>query len=161
MVLVVRHVRCILDDLRLKCRKLIHVFCKGMWVSFHFCLFLFIFMSFIHSLFLFISLSFFYVNFMYLRSPSILLFFLKVFLVVNLMCWLVRHFGKMDWITWYLSYSKQTPTLLQLDFFWQHDTGQGFGAFVHEGPHGFSSNTPLRPGHVITNAPGFCKFFFI
>jgi Xaa-Pro aminopeptidase len=31
---------------------------------------------------------------------------------------------------------------------------------VHEGPHSFSSNIPLVPGHVITNEPGFCKFSF-
>ncbi|KAH8092155.1 peptidase, M24 family protein, partial [Phellopilus nigrolimitatus] len=38
-----------------------------------------------------------------------------------------------------------------------HGTGHGFGSFlnVHEGPHGFSSDTPLVPGHVITNEPGF------
>ncbi|KAI6165981.1 Creatinase aminopeptidase [Pisolithus thermaeus] len=38
-----------------------------------------------------------------------------------------------------------------------HGTGHGFGSFlnVHEGPHGFSSNVPLVPGHVITNEPGF------
>jgi len=38
-----------------------------------------------------------------------------------------------------------------------HGTGHGFGSFlnVHEGPHGFSSNIPLVPGHVITNEPGF------
>jgi len=42
---------------------------------------------------------------------------------------------------------------------WQHGTGHGFGAFlsVHKGPHSFSSNIPLEPGHVITNEPGFCK----
>ncbi|KAF9000416.1 hypothetical protein BDQ17DRAFT_1359572 [Cyathus striatus] len=36
-----------------------------------------------------------------------------------------------------------------------HGTGHGFGSFltVHEGPHGFSSNIPLDPGHVITNEP--------
>ena len=61
------------------------------------------------------------------------------------------------------SNSKQNlKPLLQLDvfFFGQHGTGHGFGAFlsVHEGPHGFSSNIPLAPGHVITNEPGFCKF---
>jgi len=40
---------------------------------------------------------------------------------------------------------------------YMHGTGHGFGAFlsVHEGPHGFSSNIPLVPGHVITNEPGF------
>jgi Xaa-Pro aminopeptidase len=40
----------------------------------------------------------------------------------------------------------------------QHGTGHGFGSFltVHEGEHGFSSNVPLMPGHVITNEPGFC-----
>ncbi|KAF9478360.1 Creatinase/aminopeptidase [Pholiota conissans] len=40
---------------------------------------------------------------------------------------------------------------------YMHGTGHGFGAFlsVHEGPHGFSSNVPLVPGHVITNEPGF------
>jgi len=38
-----------------------------------------------------------------------------------------------------------------------HGTGHGFGSFltVHEGPHGFSSNVPLVPGHVVTNEPGF------
>lgn len=38
-----------------------------------------------------------------------------------------------------------------------HGTGHGFGSFlnVHEGPHGFSSNVSLVPGHVITNEPGF------
>ncbi|KAH9484818.1 putative Xaa-Pro aminopeptidase P [Psilocybe cubensis] len=40
---------------------------------------------------------------------------------------------------------------------YMHGTGHGFGAFlsVHEGPHGFASNVPLVPGHVITNEPGF------
>ncbi|TDL21422.1 Creatinase/aminopeptidase [Rickenella mellea] len=38
-----------------------------------------------------------------------------------------------------------------------HGTGHGFGSFlnVHEGPHGFSSDVELVPGHVITNEPGF------
>ncbi|KAL5523413.1 hypothetical protein ACEPAG_7586 [Sanghuangporus baumii] len=38
-----------------------------------------------------------------------------------------------------------------------HGTGHGFGSFlnVHEGPHGFSDETPLVPGHVITNEPGY------
>ncbi|KAG9034953.1 hypothetical protein FRB95_012369, partial [Tulasnella sp. JGI-2019a] len=40
-----------------------------------------------------------------------------------------------------------------------HGTGHGFGSFlsVHEGPHGFSYNIPLRAGNVITNEPGFYK----
>ncbi|KAH8107636.1 Creatinase aminopeptidase [Cristinia sonorae] len=40
---------------------------------------------------------------------------------------------------------------------YMHGTGHGFGAYlnVHEGPHGFSSETPLVHGHVITNEPGF------
>jgi len=40
-----------------------------------------------------------------------------------------------------------------------HGTGHGIGSFlnVHEGPHGFSSNTPLVPGNVISNEPGFYK----
>ncbi|KAG6333719.1 hypothetical protein ID866_5372 [Astraeus odoratus] len=40
---------------------------------------------------------------------------------------------------------------------YMHGTGHGFGSFlnVHEGPHGFASNVPLVPGHVITNEPGF------
>lgn len=40
---------------------------------------------------------------------------------------------------------------------YMHGTGHGFGSFlnVHEGPHGFSSDVPLVPGHVITNEPGF------
>ncbi|KAJ3492177.1 hypothetical protein NLJ89_g11269 [Agrocybe chaxingu] len=40
---------------------------------------------------------------------------------------------------------------------YMHGTGHGFGAFlsVHEGPHSFSSNVALVPGHVITNEPGF------
>jgi len=40
-----------------------------------------------------------------------------------------------------------------------HGTGHGVGSFlnVHEGPHSFSSSTPLQPGHVITNEPGFYK----
>jgi len=40
-----------------------------------------------------------------------------------------------------------------------HGTGHGFGSFlsVHEGPHGFSIDVPLEPGHVITNEPGFYK----
>ena len=39
----------------------------------------------------------------------------------------------------------------------QHGTGHGFGSFlnVHEGPHSFSSDVALVPGHVITNEPGF------
>ncbi|TFK24757.1 aminopeptidase-P [Coprinopsis marcescibilis] len=38
-----------------------------------------------------------------------------------------------------------------------HGTGHGVGSFltVHEGPHGFSSQVPLAPGHVVTNEPGF------
>ena len=41
-----------------------------------------------------------------------------------------------------------------------HGTGHGVGSFlnVHEGPHSFSSNDPLVPGHVITNEPGFCEY---
>ncbi|KAH9915057.1 Creatinase/aminopeptidase [Epithele typhae] len=40
---------------------------------------------------------------------------------------------------------------------YMHGTGHGFGSFlnVHEGPQSFSSDTPLVPGHVITNEPGF------
>ncbi|KAJ2932269.1 hypothetical protein H1R20_g4809, partial [Candolleomyces eurysporus] len=40
---------------------------------------------------------------------------------------------------------------------YNHGTGHGVGSFltVHEGPHSFSNNTPLLPGHVITNEPGF------
>ncbi|KIM29700.1 hypothetical protein M408DRAFT_67274 [Serendipita vermifera MAFF 305830] len=40
-----------------------------------------------------------------------------------------------------------------------HGTGHGVGSFlnVHEGPHSFSSSTPLQPGHIITNEPGFYK----
>ncbi|KAH8810203.1 Creatinase aminopeptidase [Flagelloscypha sp. PMI_526] len=40
---------------------------------------------------------------------------------------------------------------------YHHGTGHGFGSFltVHEGPHGFSSSIPLKPGHVITNEPGY------
>lgn len=53
-----------------------------------------------------------------------------------------------------MTYGHLTPPFLL-----QHGTGHGFGAFltVHEGPHGFSSNIPLVPGHVITNEPGFCQ----
>ncbi|KAG8900170.1 hypothetical protein FRB99_006199 [Tulasnella sp. 403] len=42
---------------------------------------------------------------------------------------------------------------------YMHSTGHGVGSFlnVHEGPHGFSNHVPLRPGHVITNEPGFYK----
>lgn len=38
-----------------------------------------------------------------------------------------------------------------------HGTGHGVGCFltVHEGPHGFATDVPLVPGHVITNEPGF------
>jgi Xaa-Pro aminopeptidase len=41
-----------------------------------------------------------------------------------------------------------------------HGTGHGVGSYlnVHEGPHSFSNNVPLAPGHVITNEPGFYKF---
>ncbi|KAG9055938.1 hypothetical protein FS842_000759 [Serendipita sp. 407] len=40
-----------------------------------------------------------------------------------------------------------------------HGTGHGVGSFlnVHEGPHSFQSTTPLQPGHVITNEPGYYK----
>ncbi|KAI0283706.1 Creatinase aminopeptidase [Russula aff. rugulosa BPL654] len=40
-----------------------------------------------------------------------------------------------------------------------HGTGHGVGSFlnVHEGFHGFSSNVPLVPGHVLTNEPGYYK----
>ena len=39
-----------------------------------------------------------------------------------------------------------------------HGTGHGVGSFlnVHEGPHAFTSDVPLVPGHVITNEPGYC-----
>ena len=37
------------------------------------------------------------------RSPSIVLFFLKVLQENNLMCWLVKHCGKMGWIIWSVS----------------------------------------------------------
>ncbi|KZT04219.1 Creatinase/aminopeptidase [Laetiporus sulphureus 93-53] len=42
---------------------------------------------------------------------------------------------------------------------YMHGTGHGVGSYltVHEGPHGFSSDVPLKPGHVITNEPGFYK----
>lgn len=41
----------------------------------------------------------------------------------------------------------------------QHGTGHGVGAYlnVHEGPHSFTSSTPLEVGHVITNEPGYCE----
>ncbi|KAF8312866.1 Creatinase/aminopeptidase [Clavulina sp. PMI_390] len=40
-----------------------------------------------------------------------------------------------------------------------HGTGHGIGTFlnVHEGPHGFGIDVPLKPGHIITNEPGFYK----
>ncbi|KAI0646026.1 Creatinase/aminopeptidase [Trametes meyenii] len=40
---------------------------------------------------------------------------------------------------------------------YMHGTGHGVGSFlnVHEGPHGFSSEVSLVPGHVLTNEPGF------
>lgn len=40
-----------------------------------------------------------------------------------------------------------------------HGTGHGIGSYlnVHEGPHSFSSNVTLLPGHVITNEPGYCE----
>ncbi|KAI0075847.1 Creatinase/aminopeptidase [Panus rudis PR-1116 ss-1] len=40
-----------------------------------------------------------------------------------------------------------------------HGTGHGVGSYlnVHEGPHGFSQNVPLVPGHVVTNEPGYYK----
>jgi Xaa-Pro aminopeptidase len=43
-----------------------------------------------------------------------------------------------------------------------HGTGHGVGSFlnVHEGPHSFSSNVTLVPGHVITNEPGYCECLF-
>jgi Xaa-Pro aminopeptidase len=43
----------------------------------------------------------------------------------------------------------------------QHGTGHGVGSFlnVHEGLHGFSSQVPLTPGHVLTNEPGYCKSY--
>lgn len=38
-------------------------------------------------------------------------------------------------------------------------TGHGVGSFltVQEVPESFQSSTPLQPGHVITNEPGFYK----
>ncbi|KZS98318.1 Creatinase/aminopeptidase [Sistotremastrum niveocremeum HHB9708] len=40
-----------------------------------------------------------------------------------------------------------------------HGTGHGFGSFlnVHEGPQGLGTgnNVPLKPGHVLTNEPGY------
>ncbi|KAL0574111.1 hypothetical protein V5O48_007844 [Marasmius crinis-equi] len=38
-----------------------------------------------------------------------------------------------------------------------HGTGHGFGSFltVHEGPQGFGIHVPFKPGHVVTNEPGF------
>lgn len=61
--------------------------------------------------------------------------------------------------------------------FRQHGSGHGFGSFlnvclkvyvmsdshsigqVHEGPQelGAGNNVILRPGHVLTNEPGFCE----
>jgi Xaa-Pro aminopeptidase len=40
-----------------------------------------------------------------------------------------------------------------------HGTGHGIGSFlnVHEGPHSFGTDVPLKPGHIITNEPGFYK----
>ncbi|KDQ07184.1 hypothetical protein BOTBODRAFT_120412, partial [Botryobasidium botryosum FD-172 SS1] len=40
-----------------------------------------------------------------------------------------------------------------------HGTGHGFGQFlnVHEGPQGFGYAFPFKPGHVLTNEPGFYK----
>ncbi|ETW81154.1 Metallo peptidase M24 [Heterobasidion irregulare TC 32-1] len=40
---------------------------------------------------------------------------------------------------------------------YMHGTGHGVGSFlsVHEGPHSFSNDVELVPGHVITNEPGF------
>ncbi|EJD37953.1 Creatinase/aminopeptidase [Auricularia subglabra TFB-10046 SS5] len=42
---------------------------------------------------------------------------------------------------------------------YHHGTGHGFGSFltVHEGPQSFSSTEVLRPGHVLTNEPGYYK----
>ncbi|KZT56602.1 Creatinase/aminopeptidase [Calocera cornea HHB12733] len=38
-----------------------------------------------------------------------------------------------------------------------HGTGHGYGQYlnVHEGPQGFGIGEPFRPGHVLTNEPGF------
>ncbi|KAK1233103.1 hypothetical protein PQX77_003743 [Marasmius sp. AFHP31] len=38
-----------------------------------------------------------------------------------------------------------------------HGTGHGFGSFlpVHEGPQGFGIHVPFKPGHVVTNEPGY------
>ncbi|MEO8757916.1 MAG: aminopeptidase P family protein [Devosia sp.] len=57
--------------------------------------------------------------------------------------------------------------VLARQFLWQdgvtynHGTGHGVGAFlgVHEGPIGFSTRypTPLEPGMIISNEPGFYK----
>ncbi|TCD66322.1 hypothetical protein EIP91_001471 [Steccherinum ochraceum] len=40
---------------------------------------------------------------------------------------------------------------------YNHGTGHGVGSYlnVHEGPHGFGIDVPLKPGNVITNEPGF------
>ncbi|KZV95222.1 Creatinase/aminopeptidase [Exidia glandulosa HHB12029] len=42
---------------------------------------------------------------------------------------------------------------------YHHGTGHGFGSFlnVHEGPQSFASTEVLRPGHVLTNEPGYYK----
>ncbi|KAI0071447.1 hypothetical protein K474DRAFT_1712474 [Panus rudis PR-1116 ss-1] len=42
---------------------------------------------------------------------------------------------------------------------YEHGTGHGIGSYlnIHEGPHRFSSTTPLVPRHVVMNKPGFYK----
>ena len=46
---------------------------------------------------------------------------------------------------------------------YSHETGHGVGSFlnVHEGPHSFSSDVTLVPGHIITNGPGLCECFLV
>ncbi|KAF8532523.1 hypothetical protein JB92DRAFT_3080697 [Gautieria morchelliformis] len=39
-----------------------------------------------------------------------------------------------------------------------HGTGHGVGSFLNVSPQGFGIDVPLRPGHVLTNEPGFCMF---
>ena len=63
------------------------------------------------------------------------------------------------WSTLLPPYGMLLLTDMVLLFPVQHGTGHGVGSYltVHEGPHGFSSDKPLVPGHVVTNEPGYCK----
>ena len=153
MGLVIRHKLFNLEDLHLRCRKFIHVFYKDMCV-FHFLFilyYIFIHLSFNNRAQIAIDSAIFPEG----TSGKQLDVLARKALWKDGMNYMVR-------VCLFSIQTHKNKTDLDLDV-GQHGTGHGFGAFlsVHEGPHSFSSNIPLVPGHVITNEPGFCKFLYL